>query len=367
MSEKNNDLLCKYNLLSEDCKKTDKICFKKFNGDRKFIIESEENNINTTMYVQVGIAENLKIYLDDIKVYDYQGIPNVYIPIIVNKSKELRVVGECEKLVIIIVGATFKEKNKNYYLDAINTVVEDCGEYKILQYNSLADYICGNSTLIKTLDNVLDAKTFKYNNQYYCGVVYQNLNGVYFSSSIDNYNSSIFIVDNCDSIVLISSVQTNKITFVYLIYGELYQVVFDVFAQTTSAPVQINIPVKIDNGSIFGLYNMQMSNVDCCFVAINVSNKYLIVYDVKYEIIVIKLKINDNNVVILSKNNKLIIIQKLYKKLQFSNIIYVYENNKYLTNQNKYCVKDNVDNCFAFCGKYILTNCLNETVCDDIF
>ncbi len=322
-----DEMLCRYNVLTEDAKKTDKICYRIFKGNRRYTLESDEKNTNAMIMIQVSSASSLQIYLGGIKIYDYAGIKNAYVPVIVNQRKELRIIGDCEYLVVVALGASFVEKERNFYLDRINTYIEDCGEFRIQEYASLADYVCYNFNTVKILEDVIEAKVINYNGNEYCGVIFKDNDGVCFSSSIDNYVGKIIITNDCDDIVVLGSTSHDKLYFVYLIFGEIYRATYDISSGVLSGAVLIDIDAKIDNGSVVGFIKTQINSDENVFVCINISNKYMVVYDINNNIIVNNYKIYDKNVNTIINNNEILIFQKLYKKMQIIKIIYVYNNN----------------------------------------
>lgn len=254
--------LKKNKVLSNKSNKFSKLNFDYFNGKKALTLYGSTYLNYGYLIIEVEDAETLKVSYKDIVISCITGSKQVFIPLAIENNSKLTIEGRSKALNVYLLGAKFYNEKCNYLLPLKNYKVTDRGNFYVEGYSDKENFVANNLTQKHTFEKLFSSQVFQINNVLHHGCLFYS-NGVYLSTDINNYTSSVQIASDikCGTIVpsvsdkiIVAYIKDSKIFYKTL--DENYSVVEEKEISKRGALVPISfVPIEVYgfNESIFAI------------------------------------------------------------------------------------------------------------------
>lgn len=189
--------------------------------------KSIQINVSKETYCQFLISignvdGNIKLDINSQTIANIVTAGSYIIPIKVRQNDILNISGGGDNLIIMLQGAQFKQSHIHKFLPMNNKLISYGDNAILYDVNSAEDIVQNNLLEMSNLGSAKFLQTFISGGEYFIGKISIE-NGVYFSTSMDNYANATKILDvEPDDIIFIQDVSNQIIDFLYIISGLVY-------------------------------------------------------------------------------------------------------------------------------------------------
>lgn len=173
--------------------------------------------------INIGnIDSGVSVYINSQLIANFSMVGVQIIPIKIKPSDILKVSGSGSNIVIMLQGARFKHCTHSRLLPKNNKLVTYGENVSVYGVTSVDDLMSNTYQDTNDFGKVKFVQTYIENSEIYMGKIQIN-NGVYFSTSMDNYTLTSKILDiEPDDIIYLQDVSSEMLVFIYIVAGRVY-------------------------------------------------------------------------------------------------------------------------------------------------
>lgn len=208
--------LQKYRVLDNKTNNIVSISFDKFSTSKTIKFDACEYVVYGYIAVNIKNPTALKFYYNNILLYEFNESETRIIPCVFEGTPVLKIEGTCDKCDIQIYGAKTQYQNKIFVNEYGKHVIFDRGKTEIYSYTSDEDVKSGNLTLVKSVENCIDANDFVASGETYCGQLTIENDNLYLYTNMNNYENSFLIKSGVKDARIIDY-EANQVMILYIV------------------------------------------------------------------------------------------------------------------------------------------------------
>ncbi|MBE5738285.1 MAG: hypothetical protein E7354_00920 [Clostridiales bacterium] len=210
----------KKNLVKDNySNKCDKVVFKNHVGISELKLKVSANGSYGYLYVEVFNTQDFSVSINGIECVCFNSGSSGLYPIRFKYGDVLTLNGNCDRLMLYVIGAEFDVIVKDKFLLISNKYIECCGGCKRI-YS--CDEVNFNDYVFEYEEDLVDIFEIEFNNSIYL-VKIKNDDGVYLCIDKDNYTKQIMLNFDYDDMIITSSMGDGLLEIVYLYRGKVYK------------------------------------------------------------------------------------------------------------------------------------------------
>ena len=234
-------------VLTNKSNKVDVVNYECFSGTASLGVSAIGNSFGFIGIRAYGVEGYIKIFYNDDLIIEVNHDSDTLIPISFVKNAKIVVEGVCLRLAIYLEGAIFLNNPKKYAISNKTFVVE-AGNTFLYQYQDKNDILSLENLLRFDLGKTSCVQSIQIDSNILTAKVVVT-NGVYLSTSVDNYATSKKIFDHADSVAFFQNIANNNLFFVRIFDGDISYAVVDkegkVVSDTLITGMRKAVPVDV--------------------------------------------------------------------------------------------------------------------------
>ncbi len=232
-------------LLDNNSNKFAQLYFDKIQNSKTIELKTKKYLSYGYMFISVVDAENLNFYYNSQLIAKFNNVQSSFIPLVFEMDSQIKIVGNCGKLKLVIYGAEIKNCAKQYLFPSENYIVKDNGDMCIYKYSSIEDILNGDLTTIKQIQNCLDIELFLLNGNKCLLYVVNKDNGTYLYGTNDNYTNGILIESDITDAKIVDRGVGDELIVVYIKDDKLFYKILNIESGQFNSEVEIVLAKNI--------------------------------------------------------------------------------------------------------------------------
>lgn len=256
---KRNDLLDKYSRIM------DTMYFHILDGDKTIALDMRADSYCEINLLCSEILTNISIKINNQILLTIDNAGQYNIPIILTANDKIVLSGSGKGILLGLVGGKFGNNKVCKILPNINKYISYEDDAKVYSYSTVEDILDTQLTFDGEIGNCKYVGEFVHDNNYFIGKIDIG-NGVYFSTSMNNYTDKFKILnEEPKDIIYKQDIVGNMIVFMYILGARVYADIYsldglEILDTYEISPNSIKVPKSLttsecngDMGRVFSI------------------------------------------------------------------------------------------------------------------